>query len=164
MEQQHGHTVSVDFGLEFSPVEPVSEYVVIDWKRSVLYQRDLRHEILRVGFYIADDREVPSGIRDVYIDDLSVFAGRLNTEYRFGRNKTTVQPTRFYFFLFIVKKNNKPSCGELLWAQSPTRLQDLKLLWCFSCKYRHCRQRKTNSSRYSGWNWSLKNWWQGIYK
>lgn len=83
MKHQHSHTMSIDFGLKFSPIEPVSKYIVIKWKCSMLYQCHLRHKIFRVCFNITDDREVSSGVCDIYVDDLSVFAGCLNTKVTF---------------------------------------------------------------------------------
>lgn len=77
MEQQHGHAVSVDFGLEFSPIEPVPEQVIVVRRRSVLHQSDLGHEVSVVCFHVADHGEVPSGISDVHVDDLPVLGGRL---------------------------------------------------------------------------------------
>jgi len=87
MKQQHRQTMSVDFRLEFPPVEPVPEHVVIVRPRPMLYQRHLGHEVFRVRFDIADHGEVPPGIRDVHVDDFTVLAGRLQTKTALKNNE-----------------------------------------------------------------------------
>jgi len=91
MKQQHRQTMSVDFRLEFPPVEPVPEHVVIVRPRPVQHQRHLRHEVFRVRFDIAHDGEVPPGIRDVHVDDFTVLAGCLQT-------KSVLKNNRIYIY------------------------------------------------------------------
>lgn len=77
MEQQHCDAVSVHRRLEFSPIETISENVIVGRLGPVLYQRHLGHEVFGVRYHVADHGEVPPGVRDVQVDDFPVLAGSL---------------------------------------------------------------------------------------
>lgn len=84
MKQQHCDAVSVHNGLEFSPIETVSEHVIVVGRHGlVLYQRYLGHEVFGVRFHVADHGKVSSGIRDVQVHDFPILAGSLE-KYKIG--------------------------------------------------------------------------------
>lgn len=104
MEEQHCDPVSVDLRLEFSPIEPVPEHVIVVRPMPVLNQCDLGHEILVVGLDVADDGEVPPGVRDVHVDDFAILARRLtfyisnntHTIIIFSSKRTTPESIKTY--------------------------------------------------------------------